>query len=169
MELEHAKELVDNFHLKYSSKLGPLRLWNTSILFLRLRFFHSLCFKKKKNLMMISFYIQFGVQFPLHWFTYLYSALQFLLQSDTCIQKQSPLQNLHTYISPQCKRTSRVVLSEFWGSVLLMAQWQIIYCTPIIPDFSCLCHAVWCLLLVVLGHSMIIGWLLWCCVPDYLV
>ena len=24
-ELEHAKELVDNFHLKYPSKLGPLQ------------------------------------------------------------------------------------------------------------------------------------------------
>jgi len=24
MELKHAKELVNNFHLKYSSKLGPL-------------------------------------------------------------------------------------------------------------------------------------------------
>ena len=70
---------------------------------------------------------------------------------------------------PTCKGTSRVVLSEFWGSVLLMAQWQIVYCTPIVPDSSCLCHMVWCLLLVVLGHSVIIGWLPWCCVPDYLV
>ena len=26
MELEHAKELVNNFHLKYSSKPGPSRL-----------------------------------------------------------------------------------------------------------------------------------------------
>jgi len=26
-ELEHAKELVNNFHLKYSSKLGPLQPW----------------------------------------------------------------------------------------------------------------------------------------------
>jgi len=25
MKLEHTKELVDNFHLKYPSKLGPLR------------------------------------------------------------------------------------------------------------------------------------------------
>ena len=25
IELEHAKELVNNFHLKYPSKLGPLR------------------------------------------------------------------------------------------------------------------------------------------------
>ena len=75
----------------------------------------------------------------------------------------------HLYTCPFCKGTSRVVLSEFWESVLLMAQWQIVYHTPIIPDFSCLCHVVQCLLLVVLGHSVIIGWLLWCCVPDYLV
>jgi len=68
-----------------------------------------------------------------------------------------------------CKGMSRVVLSEFWGSVLLMAQWQIMYRTPIIPDSSCLCHVVRCLLLVVLGHSVIIGQLPWCCVPDYLV
>ena len=32
-ELEHAKELVDNFHLKYPSKPGPLRPLNTSIPF----------------------------------------------------------------------------------------------------------------------------------------
>ena len=38
-----------------------------------------------------------------------------------------------------------------------------------VPDFSCLCHAVQCLLLVVLGHSVIIGRLPWYCVPDYLV
>ena len=42
------------------------------------------------------------------------------------------------------------------------------YRTPTIPDFSCLCHAVKCLLLVILGHSVIIGQLPWCCVPDYL-
>jgi len=46
-----------------------------------------------------------------------------------------------------CKRTSRVVLSKFWGSVLLVAQWQIMYCTPTIPNFSCLYHAVQCLLI----------------------
>ena len=68
-----------------------------------------------------------------------------------------------------CKGTSKVVLSEFWGSVLLMAQWQIVYRTPIVPDSSCLCHVVRCLLLVVLEHSVIIGQLPWCCVPDYLV
>ena len=39
-----------------------------------------------------------------------------------------------------------------------MAQQQIVYCTPIIPDFSCLCHMMRCLLLVILGHSVIIGW-----------
>jgi len=68
-----------------------------------------------------------------------------------------------------CKGTSRIMLSKFWGSVLLMAQWQIMYRTPIVSDFFCLCYAVWCLLLVILGHSVIIGQLPWCCVPDYLV
>ena len=48
------------------------------------------------------------------------------------------------------------MLSKFWGSVLLMAQWQIVYRTPTIPNFSCLYHVVWCLLLVIPGHSMII-------------
>jgi len=43
------------------------------------------------------------------------------------------------------------------------------YRTPIIPDSFCLHHVVRCLLLVVLGYSVIIGWLPWCCVPDYLV
>ena len=30
-------------------------------------------------------------------------------------------------------------------------------------------HVVQCLLLVILGHSVIIGQLPWCCVPDYLL
>ena len=68
-----------------------------------------------------------------------------------------------------CKGTSRVTLSKFCGSDLLMAQRQIMYCVPIIPDFSCPCHAVRCLLILVLGHSVIIDQLLWQCVPDYLV
>ena len=33
------------------------------------------------------------------------------------------------------------MLSKFWGSVLLVAQWQIVYRTFTIPDFFCLCHA----------------------------
>ena len=36
----------------------------------------------------------------------------------------------------RCKGTSRVVLSKFWGSVLLVAQWQIVYCTPTVPESS---------------------------------
>jgi len=60
-----------------------------------------------------------------------------------------------------CKGTSRVTLSKFWGSDLLMAQRQIVYCVPIVPDFSCLCHAVWCLLILVLEHSVIIDRLPW--------
>jgi len=77
--------------------------------------------------------------------------------------------SLSSTLLVRCKGTSRVMLSKFWGSVLLMAQWQIVYRTLTIPDFSCLCHVVRCLLLVILGHSVIIGWLPWCCVPDYLV
>jgi len=45
------------------------------------------------------------------------------------------------------KRTSRVVLSKFWESVLLVAWWQIMYCTLTIPNFSCLYHAIQCLLI----------------------
>ena len=89
------------------------------------------------------------------------------LMSTICIPHI--LLMVHQYIYSRCKGTSRVVLSKFWGSILLMAQWQIMYCTPIISDFSCLCHVVQCLLLVVLEHSVIIDWLPWCCVPDYLV
>jgi len=37
---------------------------------------------------------------------------------------------------PDYKRTSRVVLSKFWESVLLVAQWQIMYHTPTIPESS---------------------------------
>jgi len=33
-----------------------------------------------------------------------------------------------------CKGTSRVMLSKFWGSDLLVAQWQIVYCIPIVPE-----------------------------------
>ena len=51
MKLEHTKELVDNFHLKYPSKLGPLQPWNTSIPLPRLHFSaFTLLQKKKKNL-----------------------------------------------------------------------------------------------------------------------
>ena len=32
--------------------------------------------------------------------------------------------------SPACKGTSRVVLSQYWGSVLLVAQWQYVYALP---------------------------------------
>ena len=35
--------------------------------------------------------------------------------------------------------------------------------------FVTLCYVVRCLLLVILGHSVIIGQLPWCYVPDYLV
>jgi len=38
--------------------------------------------------------------------------------------------------STYCKGTSRVVLSKFWGSVLSVAQWQIMYCTPTISESS---------------------------------
>ena len=51
-------------------------------------------FQKKK----MSTCTHFRVQFPLHWLAYLYSTLQFPLQSDTCIQKQFLLQNLCTCI-----------------------------------------------------------------------
>jgi len=67
----------------------------------------------------------------------------------------------HPQTDGQCKGTSRVTLSKFWGPDLLMAQWQIVYRVPIVPNFPCLCHAVRCLLLVVLGHSVIIDWLPW--------
>jgi len=46
----------------------------------------------------------------------------------------------------------RVMLSKFWGSDLLVAQWQIMYHISTIPNLFCLCHAVQCLLLVILGH-----------------
>ena len=111
-ELEHAKELVNDFHLKYLSKLGPLWPWNTLILLSRLYFSaFTLLQKKKKKILEYLYTFQSAVSFALTcllvfhstvsvaiW--YLYFALQFPLQSDTCIQKQSPLQNLSTCISP---------------------------------------------------------------------
>ena len=46
------------------------------------------------------------------------------------------------------------MLSKFWGSDLLVAQWQIVYRIPTIPNLFCLCHVVQYLLLVILGHSI---------------
>ena len=69
---------------------------------------HSLCFKKKK--LSLSTCTHSGVQFPLCWLAYLYSAPQFLFQSSTCIQKQSPLQNLDTCISLQFPLWSLIIL-----------------------------------------------------------
>ena len=70
----------------------------------------------------MSPYTHFRVQFLLHWFAYLYSTLQFLLQSDTCIQKQSLLQNLRTCIPPQpplqsfntCILASSIVITHIY-------------------------------------------------------
>ena len=45
MELEHAKELVNNFYLKYPSKLGPLRPWILAFYFLDSISLHSTHFK----------------------------------------------------------------------------------------------------------------------------
>ena len=50
MELEYAKELLNDFHLKYPSKPGPLQPWITFIPFPRLCFStFTLLQKKKKN------------------------------------------------------------------------------------------------------------------------
>jgi len=38
-----------------------------------------------------------------------------------------------TQLVANCKGTSREVLSKFWESVLLVAQWQIVYRTPTVP------------------------------------
>jgi len=46
------------------------------------------------------------------------------------------IQACETVKRRSCKRTSRVVLSKFWGSVQLVAQWQIMYHTPTIPESS---------------------------------
>ena len=47
MELEHAKELVNNFHLKYPFKPGLLWPWNTFIPLPRLHFSAFTLFQKK--------------------------------------------------------------------------------------------------------------------------
>ena len=42
--------------------------------------------------------------------------------------------------SHECKGTSRVVLSQDWGSVLLVAQWQYVYAFPSFLSSHCLYH-----------------------------
>ena len=49
IELEHAKELVNDFHLKYPSKPGPLQTWDTFIPLPRLCFSTLTPFQKKKK------------------------------------------------------------------------------------------------------------------------
>jgi len=41
-----------------------------------------------------------------------------------------------------CKGTSRVTLSHYWGSVLLVAQWQYVYAFPSFLSSLCLCRVV---------------------------
>ena len=48
-ELEHAKELLNNFYLKYPSKPGPLRPWNTFNPLPQLRFSAFTLLQKKKR------------------------------------------------------------------------------------------------------------------------
>jgi len=45
-----------------------------------------------------------------------------------------------------CKGTSRVVLSRYWGSVLLVALWQYVYAFPSFLSSFCLCRVVWAFL-----------------------
>ena len=78
----------------YDPKLPPFHFLDSVSLY-------SLHFKKKKKNLSLSICTYSRVQFPLHWLAYLYSAPQFLLQSNTCIQKQSPLQSLSTCSSLQ--------------------------------------------------------------------
>ena len=72
--------------------------------------------QKKKSL---SICTHSRVQFPLHWLAYLYSTPQFPLQSDTCIQKQSPLQSLGTCIAPQFPLWSLITCILFYQLSLL--------------------------------------------------
>ena len=65
MELEHAKELLNNFHLKYPSKLGPLQPWITSIPFPRLHFFTFTLLQKKKIILEYLYILQSAVSFAL--------------------------------------------------------------------------------------------------------
>ena len=88
---------ISSIHLNwdhYDPKLPPFHFLDSVSLY-------SLHFKKKKKILSLSICTHSRVQFPLHWLAYLYSTLQFLLQSDTYIQKQSPLQNWGTCISLQ--------------------------------------------------------------------
>jgi len=43
-------------------------------------------------------------------------------------------------LEENCKGTSRVVLSQDWGSVLLVAQWQYVYAFPSFLSSLCLYH-----------------------------
>ena len=86
---------------------------------------HSLCFKKKK-ILSLSICTHSRVQFHLHWLTYLYSAPQFPLQSDTCIPLHSSRCNLILVFksSLHCKTWVLVFLHSFpcgrWLRVFLL-------------------------------------------------
>jgi len=90
--------LVDNFHLKYPSKPGLLQPWNTFIPLPRLCFSAVTPLQKKKKfiMMMMSLYIHFGVQFPLHWLLTCIPLCSFCCNLILIFQKQSLLQNLYT-------------------------------------------------------------------------
>ena len=65
MELEHAKELLNDFHLKYLSKLGPLRPWITSIPFPQLCFSTFTLLQKKIIILEYLYIFQSAVSFAL--------------------------------------------------------------------------------------------------------
>ena len=82
--------------------------------------------------------------------------LCYLIASVPARHWMAPLHGLWTLTEPfqsrdgqwihrkdeDCKRTSRVVLSQYWGSVLLVAWWQYMYALPSFLSFLCLCHVV---------------------------
>jgi len=70
--------------------------------------------------------------FPLTSSIFLSQKDSFLKQCCSSIPVNSSIINL--VLEVHCKGTSRVMLSKFWGSDLLVAQWQIVYCIPIVPE-----------------------------------
>ena len=62
-----------------------------------------------------------------------------------------------------CKGTSKMVLSQYWESVLLVAQWQYMYAFPSFLSSLCLCHVVQCLLFIIRTLWLLIHVLMWWC------
>ena len=98
-ELEHAKELVNNFHLKYPSKPGLLQSWNVFIPLPWLCFSAFTLFQKKKNEYLYTFHsvVSFALTCLLVFYSTVSVAIWYLYFRSSFCCKICTLVFLHSF------------------------------------------------------------------------